>query len=547
MAISRIFSRTQLGALNQLRHRYLTVIAVIAIVAAIVGVIPVIVAWGSRGDINALGRWIFGDSIFIIVAGLVLFLVRRNRFGLATALMIGSLVVLTIATTNSAAFMVIALLTVISTATLANTLFFIATNTIVIGVAIIATAYSLQANADVEAFRQLGEAVGLIIASISTRIFINAADAATADSGRTTNLLQASAEIGQVMTRVLSLDELLPRAVNLIRDRFAFYHVQVFLLDETKTQARLVASTGEVGEKLLTRKHSLPVGSRSVIGRVTQTGEPAIARDTDSDIVHLRNELLPNTRAELALPIMDGDNIIGALDVQSARPNAFTPTDIQALQVMSNQLATAILNAQLFERQAKNVQENKRLFLEAETNLREIQRLNQQLTQQAWLDYLRVRSDTIGVTLDQSELIPQADWSETMREAARRRRAIVSDDDKKVIAMPIMLRGQSLGVVEIEMSDSAQPGDTLDMVQAVTQRLAIALDNARLFEEAQQTTAQEQWINDIVSHYQSASSVNEVLQITLTELSQTLGAKRSSIRLGDFDLDGPRKNGGSAS
>ncbi len=547
MAISRILSRTQLGALNQLRHRYLTVIAVIAIVAAIVGVIPVIVAWGSRGDINALGRWIFGDSVFIVVAGLVLFLVRRNRFGLATALMIGALVVLTIATTNSAAFMVIALLTVISTATLANTLFFIATNTIVIGVAIIATANGLQLNADTEAFRQLGEIAGLIIASISTRIFINAADTATADSGRNANLLQASAEIGQVMTRVLSLDELLPRAVNLIRDRFAFYHVQVFLLDETKTQARLVASTGEVGEKLLSRKHSLPVGSRSVIGRVTQTGEPAIARDTDSDVVHLRNELLPNTRAELALPIMDGDNIIGALDVQSARPNAFTPTDIQALQVMSNQLATAILNAQLFERQAKNVQENKRLFLEAETNLREIQRLNQQLTQQAWLDYLKVRSDTIGVTLDQSELIPQADWSETMREAARRRRAIVSEDDKKVIAMPIMLRGQSLGVVEIEMNESAQPGDTLDMVQAVTQRLAIALDNARLFEEAQQTTAQEQWINDIVSHYQSASSVNEVLQITLTELSQTLGAKRSSIRLGNFDLDGPRKNGGSAS
>jgi hypothetical protein len=68
----------------------------------------------------------------------------------------------------------------------------------------------------------------------------------------------------------------------------------------------------------------------------------------------------------------------------------------------------------------------------------------------------------------------------------------------------------------------------------VAQRLALSLDNARLFEEAQSTTAQEHYINDIVARYQTVNSVDDLLRITLTELSQTLGAQRGAIRLGHF-------------
>ncbi|MBC7871720.1 MAG: GAF domain-containing protein, partial [Chitinophagaceae bacterium] len=159
-------------------------------------------------------------------------------------------------------------------------------------------------------------------------------------SVRSSELLRASAEIAQITSNTLDLKALFSEAVELIRDRFDYYHVQIFLLDDARESAVLVASTGEVGQQLMVRGHKLAVGSQSVIGRVTQTGEPVTARDTDHDEVHARNELLPNTRAELALPILDGERIIGALDVQSIRRDAFNDTDLQALQVMSNQLAT---------------------------------------------------------------------------------------------------------------------------------------------------------------------------------------------------------------
>jgi GAF domain-containing protein len=270
-----------------------------------------------------------------------------------------------------------------------------------------------------------------------------------------------------------------------------------------------------------------------VIGRVTQSGEPALARDTDRDAVYYRNELLPNTRSELALPLLDGNKIIGALDVQSTRPNAFQPNDIQALQVLANQLATAVRNARLFEQQRLSAQENKRFFLEAESNLREIQRLNQQLTKTGWAEFLRDYRTRSGVTLEADRVVAEAHWSEPLAAASQKREPITqTNGDGHVIAVPVMLRGEVIGAIEVEPGSEVSETDAVDMVQAVAQRLAVSLDNARLFEEAQVVTAQEQHINAIVSQYQSVNSVDDLLRITLTELSQSLGARRGAIRLG---------------
>ena len=79
----------------------------------------------------------------------------------------------------------------------------------------------------------------------------------------------------------------------------------------------LVASTGEIGKRLLERGHQLSVGSQSVIGQVVLRGAAVLVSDTEHDPVYYHNELLPDTRAELALPIRDGNQTIGALDIQS--------------------------------------------------------------------------------------------------------------------------------------------------------------------------------------------------------------------------------------
>jgi GAF domain-containing protein len=109
----------------------------------------------------------------------------------------------------------------------------------------------------------------------------------------------------------------------------------------------------------------------------------------------------------------------------------------------------------------------------------------------------------------------------------------------------VVLRGEVIGAIEVEPGDSAAQSDTVEMVQAIAQRLASSLDNARLYEEAQVATAQEQRINQIVTQYQAATTVDDLLRITLTELSEALGAQRGAIRLGMIP-ERAHPNGGSA-
>ncbi|MEM6281152.1 MAG: GAF domain-containing protein [Chloroflexota bacterium] len=386
---------------------------------------------------------------------------------------------------------------------------------------------------------QFGLIVAMLTASITLRYFFNSFQRTLDVAERSAGLLRIAAEVGQITVGMVSLGELLPRAVDFIRDRFGYYHVQIFLVDEETQVAWLRASTGEIGETLLTRKHHLNVGSESVIGTVTQRGETVIARDTDRVAVRYRNELLPDTRAELAIPIRDGEGIIGALDVQSTRVDAFPPGDVQALQIMTNLLGASIANARLFEDQRFSIQENQRLFLEAEANLREIQRLNRQLTQESWTRFVEDRSGRTGLTLENGQIQPVHEWSDLLMQAGQTRQPVTdpSEDGSLTVAVPITLRGEVIGAIEIEPDTDLDETDTVEIVRSVANRLAVSLENARLFEDSQETTVYEQRINAIVEQYQNATTVDELLQVTLKELGDTLGAQQGSIRLSTWILD----------
>ena len=114
-----------------------------------------------------------------------------------------------------------------------------------------------------------------------------------ATSQANADLLQATSDVGQVLSQILNQDELVERAVNLIGTRFNHYHVQIFLVNDTRDQAVLVASTGEIGKRLLGRGHQLSVGSQSVIGQVMLRSAPVLVSDTERDPIYYRNELLP--------------------------------------------------------------------------------------------------------------------------------------------------------------------------------------------------------------------------------------------------------------
>jgi HAMP domain-containing protein len=161
--------------------------------------------------------------------------------------------------------------------------------------------------------------------------------------------LQTSAEVARAASSILEVDQLLDQVVNLIRERFGFYHVQVFLLDAAGEYAVLRASTGEVGRQLLGRHHRLGVGSQSLIGYVTANRIPHVAMDVADDPFHRYNPLLPETRAELGIPLMVGERLIGVLDVQSTDVNAFGTEDIALFESLAAQIAVALDNARLFQ------------------------------------------------------------------------------------------------------------------------------------------------------------------------------------------------------
>src|SRR5207248_506715 len=137
-------------------------------------------------------------------------------------------------------------------------------------------------------------------------------------------------------------------------------------------------------------------------------------------------------------------------------------------------------------------------------NLREMQRLNQRLTGEAWSEYIRSHSpDAIGYTLENNQLKPDAAWTPHLQQAAIRRKPIViTEGDKQIIAVPVELRGRPIGAIEVELGSSIRQSDALEMLQSVAQRLALSIDNARLFEQAQELAQQELEVNAISARMQ---------------------------------------------
>jgi GAF domain-containing protein len=515
-------------ALTRLRSRYLQTLVTFGIGVILTSNI-LSIATGTFQQTTVLNALLaYGVCIGVLL------MVRFGRLRPASVILIVIASLFLYSGTNIG-FLLAGVFVVITGAAVGNRLIYTLANVVVVSRVAYDVWLALSANTDAQLPLQVRDKLlimlSLGVVSAATRFFINQAERSADDAKSSATLLQAVAETGEILGKMLNISILLPRAVELIQERFGFYHVQVFLLDEANEYASLAASTGATGQKLLERRHRLAVGSKSVIGQVTLSRRPVVARDTDA--IYFRNELLPNTRAELALPIMDGDAMIGVLDVQSRRVDAFEAEAIQALQVMSNTLGTSIRNARLFEQQDRTARESKRLFLESEANLREIQRLNQQLTRQGWETYLSNRSATSGITLDEEQIVADDRWSDSLIKASETRQPVTNTSNgSAVIAVPVMLGSEVIGAIEVEPGGNGREAETVEMVKAVAQRLALSLDKARLYEESQQATAQEQRINEIVARYQTVSSVDDLLQITLAELSQSLGAKRGAIRLG---------------
>jgi len=371
------------------------------------------------------------------------------------------------------------------------------------------------------------------ISALLLWMFTGSLQRALSRANRIAAQTRAAAEAGQALAQILNLDELLTRAVDFIRDRFALYQVQIYLIDEARDYANLAASTGEIGQALMAQGYRVPIGPRTVVGEAVMNGDLLYVGDLTRK-AYRRPELLANARSELAIPLRVGEEIVGVLNIHSLRVNAFGDEDIEAMRVISNQISQGIQNAQLFESQQRGLLQNRRLFLESETNLREIQRLNRQLTGRFWQEYIQASDPgQIGVQLIGQELRPVvADWTPAMQQAMARQRIVSREENgEQILAVPITIRGQAVGAIEVRLSGSQSPNEIRNVLQSVAERMAFSLENARLFEQASSAAEREQQINTITARLQGLTSIEDVLATALSTLGQTLNAEQGTIRL----------------
>lgn len=163
-----------------------------------------------------------------------------------------------------------------------------------------------------------------------------------------TRELALNLDISQRLSTYLDVNQLVREVVTQVQSAYDFYHVHIYLFDETKQVLRMVGGTGEAGQALLARGHHIPVTSKGLVRRAALSNQPVLVNNTVLDADWLPNPLLPDTKSELAVPIALGENVLGVLDMQENRVNAFTENQVALLQALTAQIAVTLGNAQLY-------------------------------------------------------------------------------------------------------------------------------------------------------------------------------------------------------
>jgi GAF domain-containing protein len=273
---------------------------------------------------------------------------------------------------------------------------------------------------------------------------------------------------------------------------------------------------------MIANNYRLRVGKVGIVEQAAATGKPRIILNTGFDEGHFNNTLLPDTRSEMALPLKVENIVIGVLDIQSSQPQAFNQDDIAIMQVMADQLATAI--------------ERTRLLEEVERNLHELERAHGQYTREGWQKFGRSgRMINQGYRFNNLRIEPITELSSAGNEALATGKIVRSNggDATNVIAIPIKLRGQTIGVVNAKLKEGFGE-NTLTTIESAIDRLASALESARLYEEASLRADREQSISQVTSAISSSTEYEDILRVVVTEIGTMLNDTEVAIQiLGD--------------
>lgn len=371
--------------------------------------------------------------------------------------------------------------------------------------------------------------------------------------------LETAAEIARDISGSLNLDELLIKAVNFIRERFNFYHAAIFLLDLPGEFAVVREATGEAGAQFKRAGYKMAVGSRSIVGYVSSRGEQLVVNDTAKDATYYANPLLPDTRAEAAIPLKVGERILGVLDVQSIIPFAFTDDNLRSLQILADQMAVAVVNSELFAETQEHLSQH-RLLHHITTTAASGTTLEEALESAVSGLQVTLGGDRVTILLadkNRKELEVKASigysnditkgnvpfgtgvtgWVAMHRRPLRvndvtedSRYIEVSSNTRSELAVPLIYRNELLGVlnVESEQLDAYTENDE-EMLGTLGGSLAAVIANARLLEQIRAQAERERLIYEVTSKIRRSTDIESILTTTASELTRIVGARRTQI------------------
>ncbi len=352
-------------------------------------------------------------------------------------------------------------------------------------------------------FNTMANAVKDLVASLEKRVAERTVDLQKVnhESEKLRKQYEAIAKVAQSISVRQNLRELLPQITQVISEQFGFYHVGIFLNDATQTYAMLVAANSEGGQRMLERGHQLKIGSQGIVGYVTETKRPRIALDVGYDSIYFNNPDLPETRSEVALPLIESDNILGALDVQSKEASAFSDKDLEALSILAELVSIAIQNAKLYE--------------QMDRSLAEAEAASSQFFSQNWAR-LSQESQIAGYryTAEGTSMISLNEIDSP------------SPSERKHVQVPIVIHGLEVGELSISVPETETiKSNQMDLARAV----AVIAENARLFDETRRRAERERLVSDITTKIRGTNDPQEMINTAVKELREALKVSRIEI------------------
>lgn len=374
------------------------------------------------------------------------------------------------------------------------------------------------------AFNNMTAQLREFITTLEQRVSARTLELETVNQQNTRRAAQfeSIAQTARSMTTLQNLSSLLPRITELVSQQFGFYHVGIFLLDDKQEYAVLAAANSTGGQQMIKRGHKLKIGQVGIVGYAAGRGNARIALDTGLDATYFDNPELPDTRSEMALPLKLGKRVIGVLDVQSLDSSAFSNDDIASLTILADQVSIAIENTRQYEATLKTLEQTEATY--------------RQYVQREWTRLAREENLTgyRYIAGSSSRLEAPVDLGDIKAVVTAGR--IYQGDGEKTgaadFAVPVKLRGEVIGVLSISAAGKNRwSDDDIDIVEAVAERLALSIENARLFQVTTNRAERERVVSEIASKISGNLRMDSLLRTTAQELSLAMNGSEVLIQL----------------